>query len=39
MKAVWNTQIQGSEVDNPGASLNLSEFSRHRAKLKLAVEF
>jgi hypothetical protein len=39
MKAAWNTQVHGSEVDNPGASLNLSEFSRHRAKLKLAVEF
>lgn len=37
--AAWNTQIRGSEVDNPGASLNLAEFSRHRAKLKLLVEF
>src|SRR5664280_1483604 len=34
MKAAWNTQVHGSEVDNPGASLNLSEFSRPRAKLK-----
>lgn len=39
MAASWNTQVAGSEVENPGASLNLSEFSRHRAKLKLAVEF
>lgn len=39
MKAAWNTQIHGREVDNPGASLNLSEFSRHRGKLKVAVEF
>jgi hypothetical protein len=39
MTAAWNTQVWGREVDNPGASLNLSEFSRHRAKLKVAVEF
>ena len=39
MTAAWNTQVKGSEVDNPGSSLNLAEFSRHRAKLKLAVEF
>lgn len=39
MKAAWNTQVHGRDVEDPGASLNLSEFSRHRAKLKLAVEF
>ncbi len=39
MKAVWNTQVWGREVENPGAPLNLEEFSRHRAKLKVAVEF
>jgi len=38
MKAAWNTQVAGRDLENPGA-LNLSEFSRHRAKLKLAVEF
>lgn len=38
MTAAWNAQIAGHDVENPGA-LNLSEFSRHRAKLKLAVEF
>jgi hypothetical protein len=38
MKAAWNTQVTGRDNENPGA-LNLSEFSRHRAKLKLAVEF
>ncbi len=39
MTAAWNTQVAGRDVDLPGAALNLSEFSRHRAKLKLAVEF
>lgn len=39
IKAAWNTQVHGRDVEDPGASLNLSEFSRHRAKLKLAVEF
>ena len=38
MKAAWNTQVAGRDLENPGA-LNLSEFSRHRAKLKVAVEF
>lgn len=37
--AAWNAQIWGREIDNPGAGLNLEEFSRHRAKLKVAVEF
>jgi hypothetical protein len=39
MTAAWNTQVSGREIDNPGVSLNLAEFSRHRAKLKFAVEF
>jgi hypothetical protein len=39
MTAAWNTQVWGREVDNPGVSLNLAEFSRQRAKLKVAVEF
>lgn len=38
MTAAWNTQIAGSEADMPGA-LNLADFPRHRAKLKVAVEF
>jgi hypothetical protein len=38
MKAAWNTQVAGRDLENGGA-LNLTEFSRHRAKLKLAVEF
>ena len=37
--AAWNVQVYGSDVDDPGARLNLAEFSRHRAKLKVAVEF
>jgi hypothetical protein len=39
MTAAWNTQVTGHDVDIPGSTLNLSEFSRHRAKLKLAFEF
>jgi hypothetical protein len=37
--AAWNVQAHGSEADDPTAKLNLSEFSRQRAKLKVAVEF
>jgi hypothetical protein len=37
--AAWNTQISGHDVAIPGSTLNLSEFSRQRGKLKLAVEF
>lgn len=37
--AAWNVQVAGSDVDEPGAKLNLSEFSRQRGKLKVAVEF
>jgi len=39
MTAAWNVQIHGRDVDEPGSTLNLSEFSRQRGKLKLAVEF
>ena len=38
MTAAWNSQVAGRDLEN-GGSLNLSEFSRHRAKLKVAVEF
>jgi len=38
MTAAFNTQVGGHEVDGPGA-FDLSDFSRHRAKLKVAVEF
>lgn len=37
--AAWNTQVAGSEVDDPAATLNLAEFNRQRARLKVAVEF
>ncbi len=37
--AAWNVQVSGSDVEIPGSTLNLSEFSRQRAKFKLAVEF
>src|SRR5262245_43075006 len=36
--AAWNAQIWGREIET-GHHLNLEEFSRQRAKLKLAVEF
>jgi hypothetical protein len=39
LAATWNAQVYGSDVDDPGAHLNLGEFSRHRAKLSLEVEF
>ncbi len=39
MTAAWNVQIHGRDVDDPGSTLNLGEFSRQRGKLKLAVEF
>ena len=39
MTAAWNTQVRGRDVDVPGSTLNLEEFSRQRGKLKLAVEF
>jgi hypothetical protein len=36
--AAWNMQVAGHETGQAGA-LDLTDFSRHRAKLKLAVEF
>jgi len=39
MTAAWNVQVSGSDVNDPTAKLNLSEFSRQRAKLKVAIEF
>jgi len=38
MTAAWNAQLWGREVGNP-LSLNLTEFQRHRARLKFAYEF
>lgn len=37
--AAWNVQLRGTEVDDPSARLNLSEFSRQRVKFKAAIEF
>jgi hypothetical protein len=39
LAASWNTQVTGRDLEHPEDRLNLSEFSRHRAKLKVAVEF
>ena len=36
--AAWNVQVAGREAGQAGA-LDLADFSRYRAKLKLAVEF
>ena len=38
MTAAWNVQVAGREAGQAGG-LDLADFSRHRAKLKLAVEF
>ena len=39
MTAAWNAQVSGHDVDVFGSKLNFGEFTRSRAKLKLAVEF
>jgi hypothetical protein len=39
ISAAWNAQVSGRDVDDPGAKFNTAEFTRHRAKLKFAVEF
>jgi hypothetical protein len=40
MTAAWNVQVAGRELTDTGTlNLNLSEFTRHRAKLKFAYEF
>ena len=39
MTAAWNAQVSGHDVDVHGSKLNFGEFTRSRAKLKLAVEF
>jgi len=40
MTAAWNVQVAGREFsDNRTLNLNLSEFTRQRAKLKFAYEF
>ena len=39
MTAAWNAQVSGHDVEVPDSKLNFGEFTRSRAKLKLAVEF
>ncbi len=39
LTAAWNAQVMGHDEEILGSTLNLSEFSRQRARLKLAVEF
>jgi hypothetical protein len=39
ISAAWNVQVAGSDVEDSEAKLNLAEFSRQRAKFKVAVEF
>jgi hypothetical protein len=39
MTAAWNVQVRGTDVADPTAKLNLAEYSRQRAKFKVAVEF
>jgi hypothetical protein len=36
--AAWNTQVSGRDMEMPGR-FNLSDFARHRVKLKFAFEF
>jgi hypothetical protein len=38
LAAAWNAQVWGREVETSNR-LNLAEFSRQRAKLKVALEF
>jgi hypothetical protein len=38
LTAAWNVQVAGHESDT-GAALDLADFSRHRARLKLSVDF
>ncbi|HZD39106.1 MAG TPA: hypothetical protein VE131_00195, partial [Terriglobales bacterium] len=39
MTAAWNVQLRGTDVEDPTAKLNLSEFSRQHARMKVAIEF
>jgi hypothetical protein len=39
MTAAWSAQVFGRELEHPELPLNLAEFSRHKAKLRLAMEF
>jgi hypothetical protein len=39
LSAAWGTQVSGRSVDEPEKCLDLQNFSRHRAKLKLVLEW
>lgn len=39
VQAAWNAQIAGRSKDEPGQKLNLSQFERHRARLRLSYDF
>ncbi|HRK24005.1 MAG TPA: hypothetical protein PLQ11_03525 [Beijerinckiaceae bacterium] len=39
LQAAWNAQIAGHAKDEPGQKLNLSQFERHRARLRLSYDF
>jgi hypothetical protein len=39
VQAAWSTQVAGHSQDEPGRALDLDHFDRHRAKLKLGIEF
>ncbi len=39
MSAAWETQVAGSEVGPPALNLDLTDFSRNRAKLLFEIEF
>jgi hypothetical protein len=39
VQAAWSSQVAGRSQDEPGRALDLDHFERHRAKLKLGIEF
>ncbi|HEY0354259.1 MAG TPA: hypothetical protein VGC68_11570 [Enterovirga sp.] len=39
VQAAWSSQVAGHSQDEPGRALDLDHFERHRAKLKLGIEF
>lgn len=39
LQAAWSTQIAGRSTEEPGQALDLTNFARHKFKLKAAMEF
>ena len=39
VQAAWNAQIAGKAKDEPGQKLDLANFERHRARLRLSYDF